>query len=256
MLKNVIENGRRSGAPKRFDPAWVKVLQDHLGAYKHAEFGLGTVDHAGAALRLHADDQQRDPDELVLQAALRPGPDAVSGRDRRWTSKVSTSTPASSTGSRTRSGRARARRSRRSWARPTILEQYFAVNVIFEPLVGELFRSGFVMQMAAAQNDFITPAVVSAAEGDYERNLANAVELFHMLTHDQQHGAAQPQLFMTWLEKHGALAHRRGARAAADLVAAAGQGGAVHRRAGAGAATACARSAPRSASTSAPVIDA
>ena len=42
MLNNVIENGRRAGAPKRFDKAWVKVLQDHLGAYKHAEFGLGT----------------------------------------------------------------------------------------------------------------------------------------------------------------------------------------------------------------------
>ena len=23
-------------------PAWVKILQNHLGAYKHAEFGLGT----------------------------------------------------------------------------------------------------------------------------------------------------------------------------------------------------------------------
>ena len=33
------------------------------------------------------------------------------------------------------------------------LEQYFAINVVFEPMVGELFRSGFVMQMAAAQND-------------------------------------------------------------------------------------------------------
>jgi len=42
MIQNVVENGRRSGAPKRFDPAWVKILQDHLGAYKHAEFGLGT----------------------------------------------------------------------------------------------------------------------------------------------------------------------------------------------------------------------
>ena len=38
-----IENARRSGAPKRFDKTWVKVLQDHLGAYKHAEFGLGTA---------------------------------------------------------------------------------------------------------------------------------------------------------------------------------------------------------------------
>ena len=38
------------------------------------------------------------------------------------------------------------------------LEQYFATNVVFEPLVGELFRSGFLMQVAAANNDFITPA--------------------------------------------------------------------------------------------------
>ena len=37
------------------------------------------------------------------------------------------------------------------------LEQYFATNVVFEPLVGELFRSGFLMQAAAAQGDFITP---------------------------------------------------------------------------------------------------
>jgi len=42
MVQGVIENARKSGAPKRFDKAWVKVLQDHLGAYKHAEFGLGT----------------------------------------------------------------------------------------------------------------------------------------------------------------------------------------------------------------------
>ena len=29
------------------------------------------------------------------------------------------------------------------------------------------------MQIAAANGDFITPAVISAAEADYERNLAN-----------------------------------------------------------------------------------
>src|SRR5438552_9232511 len=42
MVQNTIENGRKSGAPARFDAAWVKILQNHLGAYKHAEFGLGT----------------------------------------------------------------------------------------------------------------------------------------------------------------------------------------------------------------------
>ncbi len=86
------------------------------------------------------------------------------------------------------------------------LEQYFASNVIFEPLVGELFRSGFVMQMAASQNDFISPAVVSAAEGDYERNLANTVELFSMLVQDQQHGERNRQLLVKWTETHGQLA--------------------------------------------------
>ena len=57
--------------------------------------------------------------------------------------------------------------------------------------MAELFRSGFIMQSAAAQNDFITPSVVSAAEGDYERNLANSVELFRMLMLDEEHGRSQ-----------------------------------------------------------------
>jgi propane monooxygenase small subunit len=86
------------------------------------------------------------------------------------------------------------------------LEQYFATNVVFEPLVGELFRSGFLMQAASAQNDFITPAVVSAAEADYERNLANTVELFHILGTDPAHGAQNVALFNKWLAKHAELA--------------------------------------------------
>ncbi|HQT80169.1 MAG TPA: toluene hydroxylase, partial [Rhodopila sp.] len=92
------------------------------------------------------------------------------------------------------------------------LEQYFATNVIFEPLVGELFRSGFVMQMAAAQNDFISPTVVSAAEGDYERNLANTVELFSMLTQDQEHGERNRQLLVNWANTHGSLAMEAASR--------------------------------------------
>jgi propane monooxygenase small subunit len=42
MIQNVVQNARRAGAAKNFDKAWVKVLQTHLGAWKHAEFGLGT----------------------------------------------------------------------------------------------------------------------------------------------------------------------------------------------------------------------
>lgn len=87
------------------------------------------------------------------------------------------------------------------------LEQYFAINIVFEPLVGELIRSGFFMQAAAANNDFITP-VVSAAEADYERNLANTVDLIYLLAHDEKHGAHNRALFGAWLKKHRALAEK------------------------------------------------
>jgi propane monooxygenase small subunit len=62
------------------------------------------------------------------------------------------------------------------------------------------------MQAAAAQGDFITPAVVSAAEADYERNLANTVELFAILGKDPTFGAQNIALFNRWLVKHADLA--------------------------------------------------
>ena len=43
MVQSVIANGRKSGAQHAFDAAWGKVLQKHLGAWKHAEFGLGVA---------------------------------------------------------------------------------------------------------------------------------------------------------------------------------------------------------------------
>ena len=42
-IKTVVDSARGSGAPARFDPSWVSVLQDHFGALKHAEFGLGVA---------------------------------------------------------------------------------------------------------------------------------------------------------------------------------------------------------------------
>ena len=74
------------------------------------------------------------------------------------------------------------------------LEQYFATNIVFEPLVGELVPlAASSCRSAAAQNDFMTPSVVSAAEADYERNLANTVDLFHLLAKDEQLRRRQPR---------------------------------------------------------------
>jgi propane monooxygenase small subunit len=60
---------------------------------------------------------------------------------------------------------------------------------VFEPLVGELFRSGFVMQVAALQGDFVTPTLFGSAESDTTREQRGARRLFSMLANDEQHGA-------------------------------------------------------------------
>lgn len=205
MISNVIANGRRSGAPGRFDKIWVKILQDHVGAYKHAEFGLGTAmmqaqrygytQMVNNAMLTNSSYKMRFAQDLTLylgEVGLdAQGIDETAGK-QHWLTDP------------TWQGVRHAVEA--IMGATDYLEQYFATNMIFEPLVAELFRSGFVMQLAAAQNDFMTPAVVSAAEGDYERNLANAVELFHMLTHDNQHAEHNRKLFVDWANKHGKLA--------------------------------------------------
>jgi propane 2-monooxygenase small subunit len=205
MVQNTIENGRKSGAPARFDKAWVKILQNHLGAYKHAEFGLGTstmqaqrygyTQMVNNAILTNSSYKLRFAQDITLYLSEIgldiEGFDNTEGKKHWLEDPIWQAT----------------RRSIESvMGSDDYLEQYFATNVVFEPLVGELFRSGFLMQAASAQNDFITPAVVSAAEADYERNLANTVELYHILCTDPEHGKHNVALFDKWLAKHADLA--------------------------------------------------
>ncbi len=210
MVQSVIANGRKSGAPKAFDKAWVKVLQNHLGAWKHVEFGLGTslmqaqrygyTQMINNATLTNSSYKLRLAQDITLYLA-EIGMDIGNFDDEAG---------------------------KRTWLEDGIwqgtreavesimgatdyLEQYFATNIVFEPLVGELFRSGFLMQAASPNGDFITPPVISAAEADYERNLANAIDLFHLLAHDPEHGAHNKLLFQTWLHKHVGLANKAAA---------------------------------------------
>ncbi|GLS22189.1 toluene hydroxylase [Labrys miyagiensis] len=207
MVQSVIANGRKSGAPKSFDKAWIKILQTHLGAWKHAEFGLGTslmqaqrygytqminnatLTNSSYKLRLAQDitlylaeigmDIPGWNDELGKKAWLEDG--VWQGTREAVETIMGTA---------------------------DYLEQYFAINIVFEPLVGELFRSGFLMQAAAANHDFITPPVISAAEADYERNLANTIDLMYLLAHDEKYAADNQKLFTSWLKKHRPLAEK------------------------------------------------
>ena len=66
-------------------------------------------------------------------------------------------------------------------------EAIFAANVVFEPLVGELFRSHLVQHAAPRNGDFVTPTVVGAEEYDFaERDLRYTTAMFELLTADRE----------------------------------------------------------------------
>jgi propane 2-monooxygenase small subunit len=212
-VQSVIDNGRRSGAGARIDSSWVKVLQDHIGAYKHAEFGLGTslmqaqrygfTQMINNAILTNSSYKLRFAQDLTLYLG-EIGLDIPGGIDKDAGKRMWLESPI---WQNTR------RAIEEIMGATDYLEQYVATNLVFEPLVGELFRSGFVLQMASTHNDFITPSIVSAAEGDYERNLANTVELVHVLMNDKDYPLHNSIILNEWITKHAKLA----AAAAAQL---------------------------------------
>lgn len=204
-VQSVIANGRKSGAPHAMDAAWRKVLQKHLGAWKHAEFGLGTAlmqaqrygytQMINNATLTNSSYKLRLAQDITLYLAEigmdLDGWDDEAGKAAWLEDDIWQGTRAAVEA---------------IMGATDYLEQYFAINLVFEPLVGELFRSGFLMQAGAPNNDFMTPSVIAAAEGDYERNLANTIDLIYLLANDPEFGAANRSLFQTWIMKHAELA--------------------------------------------------
>jgi propane monooxygenase small subunit len=79
-------------------------------------------------------------------------------------------------------------------------EAIFAANVVFEPLVGELFRSHLVQQAAPRNGDFVTPTIVGAEEYDFsERDLRYTTAMFVLLTNDREFADHNKAKLQTWL---------------------------------------------------------
>ncbi len=199
-IKMVVNNARSDGAPGRFDPAWVSVLQNHLGALKHAEFGLGV-----ALMKAQRDGMTQMVNNAMLTNAsykLRLSQDITLylgdiGLDIDIdgdAGKAIWMEDASWQGTR--------KAVEAILAATDHMEIYFAVNVVFEALVGELFRNGYIVRSGPQHNDFVTPAVISAASEDYRRNLANALTLFSIVTADPTGGSANKKIMSDWLAKY------------------------------------------------------
>jgi propane 2-monooxygenase small subunit len=199
QVQQNIANAKAAHSFANWNRQWVDVVAKHCSAWAHAEHGLGMHVYVIAnrdaptnminnALSVGAVHKLRFAQDVILynlelddeiadfdgQAHLAAWKDDPIWQKTRQNVEGLTGI--------------------RDWA-----EAFFATAVVFEPLVGELFRSGFVMQVAALQGDFTTPTLFGSAESDTAREQKGARRLFAMLANDPEHGAANKAVMEGWL---------------------------------------------------------
>jgi propane monooxygenase small subunit len=196
-----LQNAKDAGAYSHWSPTWTKFVAENVGAWMHAEQGLGMHVFVSAqrcaptnminnAVCVNSAHRLRFAQDLALyNLDLSESIEAFDGAAH----KAAWNTNPSWQGVRENVERLTAVE---DWA-----EAVFAANVVFEPLVGVLFRSDLMMQIAARNGDYITPTLIGAGEHDYNRDLRYTRALFLLLTNDPEHGEANKAVLQGWLDK-------------------------------------------------------
>ncbi|MDQ1631728.1 MAG: propane 2-monooxygenase small subunit [Frankiaceae bacterium] len=195
-----VEAARRSKAFEQWNPNWVRFVERHVGAWMHVDHGLGLYLFANAnrraptnmhnnAISVNSMHRIRAAQDLALYGLTLS--EEIEGFDGSAHLDAWNSDPAWQ-GVRDNAERLTAID---DWC-----EAIFAANVVFEPLVGELFRSHLVQQAAPRNGDFITPTIVGAEEYDYsERDLRYTRAMFELLTADREFADHNKALLQQWL---------------------------------------------------------
>jgi len=194
-----LQNAKRARAYDGWNTAWLKFIERNLGAWMHAENGLGlhvftAVQRSGptnminTAVAVNAAHKLRFAQDLALfnlDLSEADVPFDGSAHKEVWKSAPEWQPTREVVEQLTAVG---------DWC-----ELLFATNVVFEQLVGSLFRSELVMQIAARNGDYITPTIVGTGEHDYDRDLSYTRNLFRLLTRDEEYGETNKVLFGEWL---------------------------------------------------------
>jgi propane 2-monooxygenase small subunit len=200
QIQQNVEHGRLAHVYGSLDPAWVKVLERHVFAWAHPEHGIGMHVYTPAqrdaptnminnAMAVGAAHKLRFAQDLILyNLTLSEEIEGFDGSIHRRTWQEDPVWQPTREFVEQLTGT-------RDWA-----EQWFATAVVFEPLLGELFRSGFVMQVAALHGDFVTPTIMGAGESDAAREQRGARALFRMLASDDAHGTQNGTIMQSWLD--------------------------------------------------------
>ena len=195
-----VDAARQTKAFEQWNPNWVSFVEQHVGAWMHVEHGLGLYVFANAnrraptnmhnnAISVNSMHRIRTAQDLALyNLTLSEEIEAFEGSahvetwnsDPAWQGVRKVAEQLTCVD---------------DWA-----EAVFATNVVFEPLVGELFRSQLVQQAAPRNGDFVTPTVVGAGEHDYAtRDLRYTTAMFELLTNDREFADHNRSVMGEWL---------------------------------------------------------
>ncbi|GAA5171281.1 toluene hydroxylase [Pseudonocardia eucalypti] len=196
-----IENARSEKAFEQWNPNWVHFVENHVGAWMHIEhiLGLYVFSHANrsgptnmhnTAIAVNGMHKIRFAQDLALYNLTLT--EEIDGFDGAAHLKAWNEDPVWQGARRVTEALTAVED---DWG-----ESIFAANVVFEPLVGELFRSGLVQQCAAGNGDFVTPTVVGVGEYDYsQRDLRMSVAMFQPRVVDKEFAAHNVEIMNGWL---------------------------------------------------------
>lgn len=201
QLNQNVDAARQAKAFEQWNRNWVDFVAKHVGAWMHVDHGLGLYLFANAnrraptnmhnnAISVNSMHRIRAAQDLALYNLTLT--EEIEGFD--GTAHLSTwnEDPA------WQGVRETAEQLTGIWDWG---EAVFAANIVFEPLVGELFRSNLVQQAAPANGDFVTPTLIGAEEFDFsERDLRYTKPLFDLLVNDKEFADHNRALLQKWLE--------------------------------------------------------
>ncbi len=200
QLNQNVEAARQAKAFEQWNRNWVEFVARHVGAWMHVDHGLGLYLFANAnrraptnmhnnAISVNSMHRIRSAQDLALyNLTLTEEIGAFDGtvhlatwnEDPAW-----------------QGVRSLAEQLTAIW---DWCEAIFAANVVFEPLVGEMFRSNLVQQAAPANGDFVTPTLIGAEEYDYaERDLRYTRPMFRLLVDDKEFADHNKKILQQWL---------------------------------------------------------
>ncbi len=159
QLNQNVEAARQAKAFEQWNPNWVQFVAQHVGAWMHVDHGLGLYLFANAnrraptnmhnnAISVNSMHRIRAAQDLALYNLTLT--EEIEGFDGTAHLATWDSDPA------WQGVRETAEQLTGIW---DWCEAIFAANVVFEPLVGEMFRSNLVQQAAPANGDFVTPTL-------------------------------------------------------------------------------------------------